>query len=354
VRKLLYKKGRKVIPTLIEYTGKHENATPEMQLFVYNSEELSEFEDIKLSQLDKHLDYTQNNWINLHGLSDVALIKEIGIKFKIDDFILGDILNILKRSKVEEHNHTLFFNIKSLLPDSSGIDVEQISFILRDGMLFSFQEKKSDFFLHIRERMRQHAGIVRDRKVDYLLYLLLDAVMENFYITIESEEQKIDAVIDLIKTKPNPKILEEIERHRDNLNFLRRSIVPLRDSLYSIKSMKEDNVFNVITTENYTFFSRLHQKCLELLDQVDADLSSLESASSFYFSLQSHKMNEVMKTLTVVSVFFMPLTFIVGVYGMNFDNMPELHWKYGYFYVVAGMFLLFVCMIVYFKKRNWF
>jgi len=113
VRKLLYKKGRKVIPTLIEYTGKHENATPEMQLFVYNSEELSEFEDIKLSQLDKHLDTAKNNWINLHGLSDVALIKEIGIKFKIDDFILGDILNILKRSKVEEHNHTLFFNIKS-------------------------------------------------------------------------------------------------------------------------------------------------------------------------------------------------------------------------------------------------
>ncbi len=354
MRKLLYKKGRKVIPTLIEYTGKHENARPEMQLFVYNSEELSEFEDIKLFQLDKHLDTTKNNWINLHGLSDVALIKEIGVKFKIDDFILGDILNILKRSKIEEYNHTFFFNIKSLLPESDGIDVEQISFILRDGFLFSFQEKKSDFFLHIRERMRQHVGIVRERKVDFLLYLLLDAVMENFYITIESEEHKIDAVIDLIKIKPNPKILEDIEQHRDNLNFLRRSIVPLRDSLYSIKSMKDDDVFNMITTENYTFFSRLHQKCLELLDQVDADLGSLESASSFYFSLQSHKMNEVINTLTVVSVFFMPLTFIVGVYGMNFDNMPELHYKYGYFYVVVIMFLLFVSMIIYFKRKKWF
>ena len=241
-----------------------------------------------------------------------------------------------------------------MLPQSNGIDIEQISFILRDGLLFSFQEKRSDFFVHIRERMRQHAGIVRDRKVDYLLYLLLDAVMENFYITIESEEQKIDEVIDLIKTKPNPKILEDIELHRDNLNFLRRSIVPLRDSLYSIKSMKDDDVFNVIALENYTFFSRLHQKCLELLDQIDADLNSLDSASSFYFSLQSHKMNEVMKTLTVVSVFFMPLTFIVGVYGMNFDNMPELHWKYGYFSVLAFMLLLLIGMIIYFKKRKWY
>lgn len=354
MRKLLYKKGRKVVPTLIEYTGEHADTKPEMQLFVYNSDELSEYEDIKLSELDEHMESDKNNWINLHGLSDVDLIKEIGGKFKIDDFILSDILNILKRSKVDEYNHTLFFNIKSLLPESNGIDVEQISFILRDGLLFSFQEKRSNFFLHIRKRMRQHAGIVRDRKVDYLLYLLLDAVMENFYITIESEENKIDAVIDLIKTKPNPNILEDIEQHRDNLNFLRRSIVPLRDSLYSIKSMKDDDVFNVIAPENYSFFSRLHQKCLELLDQVDADLNSLDSASSFYFSLQSHKMNEVMKTLTVVSVFFMPLTFIVGVYGMNFDNMPELHWKYGYFYVVAGMFVLFLAMIVYFKKRRWF
>ena len=354
MRKLLYKKGRKVVPTLIEYTGEHADTKPEMQLFVYNSDELTEFEDIKLSELQEHMESNKNNWINLHGLSDINLIKEIGVKFKIDDFILSDILNILKRSKVDEYNHTLFFNIKSLLPQSNGIDIEQISFILRDGLLFSFQEKRSDFFVHIRERMRQHAGIVRDRKVDYLLYLLLDAVMENFYITIESEEKKIDEVIDLIKTKPNPKILEDIELHRDNLNFLRRSIVPLRDSLYSIKSMKDDDVFNVIALENYTFFSRLHQKCLELLDQIDADLNSLDSASSFYFSLQSHKMNEVMKTLTVVSVFFMPLTFIVGVYGMNFDNMPELHWKYGYFSVLAFMLLLLIGMIIYFKKRKWY
>lgn len=354
MRKLLYKKGRKVVPTLIEYTGEHADTKPEMQLFVYNSNELSEYEDIKLSQLDKHMESDKNNWVNLHGLSDVTLIKEIGEKFKIDDFILGDILNILKRSKVDEYNHTLFFNIKSLLPETNGIDIEQISFILRDGLLFSFQEKRSDFFVHIRERMRQHAGIVRERKVDYLLYLLLDAVMENFYITIESEEDKIDKVIDLIKAKPNPKILEDIEIHRDNLNFLRRSIVPLRDSLYSIKSMKDDDVFNAIAPENYSFFARLHQKCLELLDQIDADLNSLESASAFYFSMQSHKMNEVMKTLTVVSVFFMPLTFIVGVYGMNFDNMPELHWKYGYFSVLGFMLLLLLAMIVYFKKRRWY
>jgi magnesium transporter len=249
----------------------------------------------------------------------------------------------------------LFFNIKSLLPATDDkINVEQISFLLKKDILVSFQEKRSDFFTHIRERIRTHSGIVRDKKADYLLYLLLDAVMENFYITIENEEDKVEALINLSKTTSRPEILEQVEKHRDNFNFLKRSIIPLRDSLYSIKSMKDDNVFNAIEHENYSFFSRLHQKCLELLEQIDYDLTTLESASNFYFSSQSHKMNEVMKTLTVVSVFFMPLTFIVGVYGMNFDNMPELHWKYGYFIILGIMFVLLLGMIYYFKKRKWY
>lgn len=356
MRKLIYKKGRKVLPSLVEYTGKHKDEKSAMQLFVYDAQTLAEYHDIKLSQVDKYTDQSKINWFNVHGLADISLIKEIGQKFNIDDFILSDILNILKRSKIDEYPHSLFFTIKSLLPinNTNSIDVEQVSFILRDGMLFSFQEKPSSFFHHIRERLRQSSGIVRTKKADYLLYLLLDAVMENFFITIENEEHKIDRIVDLAKTTSTKNILEDIETHRDNLNFLKRSIVPLRDSLYSIKSMKDDDVFNAIASENYTFFARLHQKCLELLDQIEGDLYALDAASNFYFSMQSHKMNEVMKTLTVVSVFFMPLTFIVGVYGMNFDNMPELHWKYGYFIIMGLMTLLLIAMVIYFKKRKWY
>jgi magnesium transporter len=164
----------------------------------------------------------------------------------------------------------------------------------------------------------------------------------------------VEELINLSKTSTSPQILEQIEKHRDNFNFLKRSIIPLRDSLYSIKSIKDDNVFNTIEHDNYSFFSRLHQKCLELLEQIEYDLTSLDSASNFYFSAQNQKMNQVMKTLTVVSVFFMPLTFIVGIYGMNFDNMPELHWQYGYFLVLAFMLVLLLGMIYYFKKKKWY
>jgi magnesium transporter len=356
VRKIKYKKGKKVQPSILEYTGIHKNVNNEMQLFVYNDDELTEYQECSVSQLTKTVDLAKINWLNVHGLNDVERIKSIGAFLEVDAFMLGDILNTIKRTKLDEYHDVLFFSIKSLLPveNTDNINVEQISFLLKNGILTSFQEKRSDFFTHIRERLRTHSGIVREKKADYLLYLLLDAVMENFYITIENEEDKVEELINLSKTNAKPAVLEQIEKHRDNFNFLKRSIIPLRDSLYSIKSMKDDNVFNAIEHDNYSFFDRLHQKCLELLEQIDYDMTTLDSASSFYFSTQNHKMNEVMKTLTVVSVFFMPLTFIVGVYGMNFDNMPELHWKYGYFMILGFMFLLLLGMIIYFKKRKWY
>lgn len=356
MRKIKYKKGKKVQPSLLEYTGIHKSIKTEMQLFVYDTENLEEFNHINTQDLYRCTNFNKVNWLNIHGLNDIHVMQDIGRHFSVDNFMLGDILNTIKRTKLDEYQDILFFNIKSLLPveDSNKISVEQISFLLKKGILISFQEKRSDFFVHIRERIRTHSGIVREKKADYLLYLLLDSVMENFYITIESEEDRVEELINLSKTSTDPGVLEQVERHRDNYNFLKRSIIPLRDSLYAIKSIKEDEVFNEIDDKNFTFFDRLHQKSLELLEQIEYDLATLNSVSNFYFSTQSHKMNEVMKTLTVVSVFFMPLTFIVGVYGMNFENMPELKWEYGYFLIIGLMFLLFLGMALYFKKQKWF
>jgi magnesium transporter len=356
VRKIKYKKVKKVQPTHLEYTGSHKFIKTEIQLFTYNDLDVEEFHDFKIIDLNKYVDFNKVNWINVHGLNDSDIIVEIGEFLGVDNFMLSDILNTTKRTKLDEYHDILFFNIKSLLPDadSDNIKVEQISFLMKNGILVSFQEKRSEFFTHIRERIKTHSGIVRTKQVDYLLFLLLDAIMENFYITIENEEDKVEELINQSKKSTDLSILEQIEKHRDNYNFLKRSIIPLRDSLYSIKSIKDDNVFNTIEDNNFTFFERLHQKCLELLDQIEYDLTTLDSAANFFFSTQSHKMNEVMKTLTLVSVFFMPLTFIVGVYGMNFKYMPELDWKYGYFAILAFMFILFSGMIYYFKKKNWF
>jgi magnesium transporter len=356
MRKIKYKKGVKLQPYNLEYTGIHKRTDSEMQLFVYDDDNLSEYENFNVSDLKKNIDVIKTNWLNVHGLNDLNFLKSISDYFEIDNFMLADILNTTRRTKIEEQQDILFFNIKSLLPaeKSDNISSEQISFLIKEGVLISFQEKRSDFFTHIRERIRTHSGIVRTKKADYLLYILLDAIMENFYITIENEEDKIEGLIDLTKESADPIILEKIEKHRDNFNFLKRSIIPLRDSLYDIKSIKDDNVFNVIEVENFTFFARLHQKSLELLEQIESDMVSLESASNFFFSAQTHKMNEIMKTLTIVSAIFIPLTFIVGVYGMNFKFMPELEYKHGYYTVVGGMVLIVLGMIYYFRRRRWF
>ena len=287
MRKIKYKKGRKSLPYNLEYTGIHKRTNSEMQLYVYDDLNLSVYSELVVSDIEKCIDIHQTNWLNIHGLNNLELIQNIGSFFKIDNFMLADILNTTRRTKIEEQHDILFFNIKSLLPaeDSDAICAEQISFLIKEGVLISFQEKRSDFFTHIRGRINTHSGIVRTKKVDYLLYILLDAIMENFYITLENEEDKIEELINLTKKSADAIILEKIEKHRDNLNFLKRSIIPLRESLYGIKSIKDDTVFNAIEQDNFTFFSRLYQKSLELLEQIESDMGSLESASNLSSSL---------------------------------------------------------------------
>lgn len=356
MRKIKYKKGRILNQYNLEYTGIHKDIETDLQLFVYDNVDLIECQNFIVYNLNKSIDIQKSNWLNVYGLNNLEILRYIGDYFKIEDYLLADILNTSRRTKIEEQQEFLFFNIKSLLPtdDLDSIKAEQISFLLKDGILISFQEKRSDFFTHIRERLRSNLGIIRTKKVDFLLYVLLDAIMENYYITIENEEDKIEELINLTKNNAGPSVLEKIEKHRDNFNFLKRAITPIRDSLYEIKSIVEDNVFDGIAADNFTFFSRLHQKSLELLEQIESDMSSLHSASDYYFSAQSHKMNEIMKTLTIVSAIFIPLTFIVGVYGMNFKYMPELEYEYGYYTLIGGMVLIVLGMIYYFKRRRWF
>jgi len=327
-----------------------------MQLFVYDENEATEFENCSVKDFISNKDLTKNNWLNLHGLSSTDVIQELSEHLELNTIVISDILNITKGTRLDEFDDTLFFSIKSILPkeENETILVEQISFLLQDHLIVSFQEKRGDFFPHIRERIRTNTGIVRKKKVDYLLYLLLDAVIENFYITIETKEEKIERLLLESKTSDNPNVVEEIEKMREVFHFLKRAIMPLRDALFTIKTINEDDQFNSIENSNYVFFGRLHQKTLELLEQIDYDMNSLDSASNFFYTAQSHRMNEVMKILTILSAIFMPITFIAGIYGMNFQHMPELEYQNGYFLALGLMLVIVVGMVFYFKRKRWF
>ncbi len=360
MQRIKYKKTRQSDPNLYEYTGNYRHDAVSTQLFVYNDEGFEEYRDVPLEKVKHEIDDPAQagdvKWLNVHGLHNVDFIKSIGELIGIEKRIISDILNVTRRSRMEELDDMLFFSIKSILQkeNSDVLEVEQISFVMKDNLLVSFQEKKSDFFPHIRERIRTRTGIVRKKKQDYLLYLMLDAVMDNFYITLESYEDLIEKLVDDTKDDPQQEVYQKIERNRANLNFLKRSILPLRDALYHLKSIQEDASFETIEKVNFTYYSRLHQKSLEILDQIEYDITQMESAGNIFFSLQSQRMNQIMKTLTIFSVIFMPLTFIVGVYGMNFDNMPELHSKNGYYVVWIIMIVSVILMTIYFRRKRWF
>jgi magnesium transporter len=265
LKRIKYKQVRSVQPNYFEYTGIHKTEKIAMQLFVYNDDGYEEYKNVSLERVAKEInDERQANdikWLNVHGLHDIELIKNIGSLLNIDHFIVSDILNTSRRSRMEELDNVLFFSIKSLLPseNNDNIDAEQISFLLKDNFIISFQEKKSNFFTHIRERIKTHSGLVRKKKNDYLLFLLLEAIMENFYISIEQFEDAIERLILESKSSDNREILVRIEKSRENLNFLKRAILPLREALFNLKSIPDDDEYGGIEKSNSSFFARLHQ-----------------------------------------------------------------------------------------------
>jgi magnesium transporter len=361
VKRAKYKKKNKLQPNSLEYAGLFPDVPISMQLFVYNEESYTEYKDLNLAEIQSILQNApenSNKWFNLHGLHDIELLKEIGKFFDIESYIMAEILNFSRRTRVEELDDVMFFSLKAILPfqlDEGGIEIEQISFILKDNIVLSFQEKKGNFFNVIRERIRTKVGQVRKKDSSYLLYLLMDSLTDSFFTTLDWIEDNVERVLLDAKTKYDKSILVRIEEHTQELQDIKRAIIPFREVLNNLVVQHERREADcIISKGSMLFFGRLHYKANELLDQIDYNLNKLDSATNHYFSAQSNRMNEIMKVLTIVSVIFIPLTFIVGVYGMNFDNMPELRKVNGYYYTLIAMLLIVFIMLGYFKWKKWF
>lgn len=359
MKRIKYKKVKKLQPYSWEYFGNYTDEPTDIQLFLYDDEDYFEEVTTHLNQIESHLSKIKLNemvWFNLHGFNQNDLFLKIAKIFNIPTYTINEVLSFNRRTRLEEQEGIMFFNLKASFPKlvNNKVQIIPISFILKDNVLLSFQEKKNDLFDHIRERIRTKTGSVRKKKEDYLLFLMLEAIMENFFLTLDDIENNVELIVIEAKTAKNPEILNKIQFTSENLSDLKRALVPLRDVLFSIKNNASDDEYSFLEENNQIYFDRLHHKTVEIIDQIDYDLNELDNASSFFFSMQSHRMNQIMKVLTVVSVIFMPLTFIVGVYGMNFENMPELKTENGYFIVMASMLVLAIVMVAYFKFKKWF
>jgi magnesium transporter len=343
---------KKQNPTNFVFTGVQHEKEIAIQLFDYNKDGHLELSNIKHGEFNNFSDLTKQYWLNIHGIHDVETVNTICKKVGIHDLAIQDILDVNQRPKFQEYDDYWFFSIKSMLPTNTNeISSEQLSFVLGKNFLVSFQERKSDYFEHVRHRLREKIGILHERSVDYLLYLLLESILDNYFKTIENIENHSDKfnLIEL-NSDPSPTVLNEIEEFKSQLQLLKKAIIPIKEFVLRIEREK----FNFIEQKHIKYYFELKDLCLTLLDSCDRIELRLESSINLFFSIQGHRMNQVMKTLTVISLVFIPLTFIAGIYGMNFVNMPELNYKWGYYGVWVVMFIIFLGMLYYFKKKNWF
>ncbi len=334
------------------FTGTKYSDKIELQLFKYSKNSFSEDSDFSKKEIEAFSDLTSQYWLNIHGIHDVDRINDICNKLNIHNLAIQDILDVNQRPKFQEYEDYWFFSIKSILPSNTNeIESEQLSFILGKNFLISFQERKADYFEHIRYRLREATGILRERTSDYLLFLLLESILDNYFKAINSIEQKVDeiGVMD-INTDPSPEILNTIELYKRQLHLIKRTISPINEFVTKI----EREQFNMINQKNIKYFFELKDLGLTVIDACTSLEMRLESTTNLFFSIQGHRMNQVMKTLTIVASIFIPLTFVAGIYGMNFTYMPELNWRWGYPALLVIMVLIFRGMLVYFKRKKWF
>jgi magnesium transporter len=321
-----------------------------LELISYNREQHERTDNIAVEELLRKIDPDKINWINMDGMGDLAIVEKLQAHFCFDALTLDDVIND-QRPKSEEYDDYLFFTLKMLYRiEGDKIDYEQISFILGTNYLISFQEKEGDLFDAFRERIRLDQGKVRKMKVDYLMYRLIDIIVDNYYTILDNIGTQMDEIEDCIYTDSAEEAFRKIQGIKKELIFLRKAVYPLREALSKV--LKGETSF--VQEENLRYFSDVYDHTVHVIDSLETYKDLTSSLLDIHMNTMNNRMNEVMKLLTVITTIFIPLSFIAGVYGMNFHRMPELEWEYGYPTVLGFMALIGAGMVYYFKRKKWF
>ena len=293
------------------------------------------------------------SWMDIQGLGSETVLKQVGEIFNLHPLLLEDVVNVPQRPKLEDYNNQLLVisQMVRLKEDESGFDTEQVSFVLGKRYLLSFQEEElQDCFEIVRDRIRTSQGRVRKSGADYLTYLLLDTIIDGYFPVVEHYEDRIEALEDVIISNPDRDTMQEIYDVRRELLALRRLIWPMRNVLNLL--MRDHH--GIVSDEVQIYFRDSYDHVIQILEIIEAYRELAASLMDVYMSTMGNKLNEIMKFLTVISTIFIPLTFIVGVYGMNFENMPELKGEWSYFMVWLVMLGVAGGLIFYFWRKGWF
>lgn len=320
-----------------------------LEIITYDRHNYNRFEARDADELLPHIRKDHVNWVNLDGLSDVRIVEKLQAHFNLHSLLVEDILTD-QRPKAEEYEDHLFVTLKMLYRiDGPEVDYEQISFVLGMNYLLTFQEKEGDLFDAFRERIKQDQGRVRKKKADYLMYRLIDITVENYYNVLDNIGEQIDEIEATIRTDTSADAFQKIQTIKKELIYLHKALYPLRDALGKV--LKDESDF--IRDENVPYFSDVYDHVIHLIDSLDTYRDLTAGLTDQYMNIQNSKLNEVIRVLTIISTIFIPLTFIVGVYGMNFEHFPELQWRYGYATIWIVMLGIAAGMLGYFRYKKW-
>lgn len=340
-------------PGSLVYTGAvHPDTQIPITYYSYNHESYKKSTFIYDNNFPLELEEKGAKWINIGGIHNVELIKKVGEFFKIDSLVLEDLLNNFQRPKLEIRDDFIFITLKMISndEDEDRFDYEQISFILFKDLLISFQENPHDVFDNIRNRIEKGVGRIITKKEDYLLYALIDRVVDNYFLVIESLEEKIENLENKISSNPSKDDFENILNLKKELMKFKKSIFPLRE----LSAKFSDDQVREFIQEDINIYLRDLQDHIVVVNEASESLFNRGTdLIQLYHSTLSTNMNEIMKVLAMISTIFIPLSFLAGLYGMNFQFMPELTWRYGYFFVLFIMFIIFLGTGLYFKKKKW-
>ncbi len=346
-----------MLPGSLVHIGQAPPVPPRISVIEYGAEHHSARDVVDLSKeparCRHHPDENAVVWVNIDGNSNADTITALGDRFGLHPLVLEDLMNAGERTKLEEHDDCLFVVLKMLAVDEKEeiVLVEQISLILGRGFVLSVQERSGDVFDELRERLRLNKGRIRKMGADYLLYALIDAIVDHYAVALETMAGLVEQMDERLQEAPSRVNITDLYLLKREVLFLRRQIAPARDIFAELN--REGSEHRLVSSAVDVYFRDVLDHCTRATEHVDLLRELTMSMVDMYHSLQGARLNEVIRILTVISTIFIPLTFIAGVYGMNFDVMPELRHPYGYFICLATMATIALGMIIYVKRNRW-
>lgn len=351
--KLIKKRAKKsgLPPGTLIHIGEKRTEKVKIRIMDYSDMGLKEMEAETIETCFPFKDKPTNTWINIEGIHDVSVLERLGECYGFHSLILEDILNTDQRPKMEDHGKYIYIVLKMLNSDkNNSVVIEQISLLLGKNFVISLQEGlEGDVFNPVRERIRSGKGRIRKMGSDYLAYALLDSIVDNYFIVLEKLGEKIEVLEEELITNPKRETLHAIHNLKREMIFLRKSVWPLREVISGL----ERGESSLISESTRIYLRDLYDHTIQVIDTVETFRDMLSGMLDIYLSSISNKMNEVMKVLTIIATIFIPLTFIAGIYGMNFRYMPELEWQWGYPLSLLIMGGVAVIMLVFFRKKKW-